>query len=110
MPSLRVQWTTSEHAVIRSNIGRVCNVVENEFKFRRLLEVEQVATDFTFLQEYFEETMPDDAIFALLDLAYRREIHNRDYNQSLSQFDKRLKLDREIWYSNIEREGDNNGA
>ena len=85
-------------------------VESSEFKFRRLLEVEQVATDYDFLLEYFGTDLETADILFMLELAYKREIHNRDYNQSLSQFDKRLKLDKEMWYSNIEREGENNGA
>lgn len=70
-----------------------------EFKFRRLLEVEQVVTDLKFISEYLAENdifVTDDGVLALLEQAYKREIHNRDYNQATSQFDKRLKLDKEL--------------
>ena len=71
----------------------------NEFKFRRLIEVEQVATDYQFLFDAFDGALPEEAIIAMLDLAYKREIHNRDYNQTASHFDKRHKFDREVWSS-----------
>ena len=69
----------------------------SEFKFRRLIEVEQVVTDYSFIYDQFDGSLPEEAILALLDLAYKREIHNRDYNQSASHFDKRIKFDREVW-------------
>ena len=82
-----------------------------EFKFRRLLEVEQVVTDFKFIREYFgEEYVEPQDITTMLDLAYKREIHNRDYNQATSHFDKQLKLNKEMWYIDNERGEDSNGT
>lgn len=69
----------------------------SEFKFRRLIEVEQAAVDYEFLSESFGGSLPEEAILALLDLAYRREIHNRDYNQAASHFNKRMTFDKEVW-------------
>lgn len=69
----------------------------NELRFRRLIEVEQVATDYQFIFDSFDGALTEEVIIALLDLAYKREIHNRDYNQVASHFDKRLRFDKEVW-------------
>lgn len=69
----------------------------NELRFRRLIEVEQVATDYQFIFDSFDGALTEEVIIALLDLAYKREIHNRDYNQAASHFDKRLRFDKEVW-------------
>lgn len=86
-----------------------------ELPFKPLLEVKQAICDITYILDNApsDYTDMDDAI-AILEIAYRKAISNREINQANSHFDRRMAFDKDmirqeqgLMYNNVE--GETNG-